>query len=168
MSKKMEVVGSVFLVVLGITHTYLSFFIEVPLLQQDVNTLPSYVPILGGVIFTALALFELIRAVVTGTRKDGVESALLSFRQIIPGISLLAVFLAYIILMQIFGWILCSVVTVTAVMTIAEWVMKRRKRILVNFLLGMGMSAIAFTVFDYLLDVPLPVGIWSIECLLGI
>ena len=168
MTKRVATVGSAFLVVIGITHTYLSCIIETPLLVQDVNTLPSYMPILGGVIFTALALFELIKAVMTDTTEDTVGKKSVSFRQILPGITLFSVFLAYIIFMEIFGWILSSVVTVTAILTIVEWVMKGRKRIWVNFLVGIGMSAIAFFIFDYLLHVPLPIGIWSVECLFGI
>ena len=167
MSKRFEVIGAVFVVMLGITHTYLSFLIKAPLLSQDVNTSPSYMPILVGIIFTVLALFELVRTMVTKARGDIAQKAPLSFRQFISVISLLGVFITYIILMEILGWILCSIVMVTAALTIAELAMKGRRRIGANFLFGIGLAIIAFIIFDYLLNVPLPKGPWSVENLLG-
>jgi phosphatidylserine synthase len=167
MNKKIETSGAAFLFLLGLVFTIEAYLIPKPILQQDLNTTPAFFPVLAGSTFTGLALIHLVKCWTSREKKESVFEGI-HFRKQIPGLLIMIVLLAYIILMEIFGWLLCSVLMLGAVLTISEIVTKKRKKVWTNLLLALVLSIAVFIIFNYLLGVPLPQGIWGLEVLWGL
>ncbi|MBW2062610.1 MAG: tripartite tricarboxylate transporter TctB family protein [Deltaproteobacteria bacterium] len=166
MNNKADILGSLFLLVLGVAFSIKAYLIPLPLLQQDVNTTPAFFPVLVGLIFVILALIQLTNSILSWKRSEKSDLRKLSVRRMAPALILLPILLAYIILIQVFGWFLCSVLMTVAVIAISASALGKQMSIWKNALFAVGFSVVIFILFNHLLGVPLPSGIWSLEILL--
>jgi cytochrome b561 len=166
MRKGGELIGSLFLFLLGVLFTIEARRIPIPILQQDINTTPSFFPFVVGIVFSTLALFHIVQSVVRtgGTVIDqGPRVSPLKRRM---AVAILAVILFYIICMQIIGWLLSSFFMVLLVITFTSKALQMPLHLTRTVVIAGAFSAGVFFLFDYLLGVPLPAGIWSIESVL--
>lgn len=168
MNKNKEISGYAFIFILGLLFTIKAYMIPLPLLQQDVNTTPSFFPVCTGTIFTTFALILLIGRLISNGKKATITNkGPLLQKKSIPAFLILSTLLFYIILMQVFGWFLCSMLMLGAVLAIAGKTTNKRIHLWAIALFSVFFPVTIFILFDYLLGVPLPRGIWSLESLLG-
>jgi|GEM_PF-1871963 lysylphosphatidylglycerol synthetase-like protein (DUF2156 family) len=169
MERLKTVVGPALLTAMGGLFTVKAATMPTPLLQQDLNTTPAFFPVTVGSIFTGLALIQTTAGVLT--LKKGELGRLTeepqSPRRMQPALLLLLILLGYVLLMQVFGWFACSVLMLTAVISLAGAAMGRRPWSWMNLGMALGLSVLVFVIFDIILGVPLPRGRWSLELLVG-
>ncbi|RJQ74052.1 MAG: tripartite tricarboxylate transporter TctB family protein [Desulfobacteraceae bacterium] len=167
MEVKPDVKGAALLLAIGLFFTVNAYFIPLPLMMQDVVTTPAFFPTAVGSIFSFLALCQLIVALraKAGSPEPGVTDSPRQRRR--PAIFILILLLGYIIAMQLFGFLASSVVMMAAALAISAGALGKKHSGWVTLLLAVVFSVAAFILFDLLLDVPLPRGIWSVERLFG-
>lgn len=169
MNKNREIAVYIFIFLMGLVFTIKAYLIPAPFLQQDVNTTPAFFPVVSGVIFTLLSLILLISSFTQKKKNVAISNKDKSLREFIPSFKILSTLLIYIVLMQVFGWLLCSMLMIGVVLTIAgKSTVKKKLRPWVIVLFSVLFPVAVFLLFDFLLDVPLPRGLWSLEILLGI
>lgn len=167
MNKNREISGYAFIFILGILFTIKAYMIPLPLLQQDVTTTPSFFPVCAGTIFTIFALILFIGSLISNGKKATITNKEPLPQKSIPAYLILSTLLFYIILMQVFGWFLCSMLMLGVVLAIAGKATNKRINLWAISLFAVFFPVTIFILFDYLLGVPLPRGIWSLESLLG-
>jgi len=169
MNKNKEIAGYIVIFLMGLVFTIKAYLIPAPFLQQDVNTTPAFFPLVAGIIFTSLSLILIISFLTQKQKNVEISNKETSLREFIPSFTILATLLIYIVLMQVFGWLLCSMLMVGIVLIIAgKSTVKQKLRPWVIVLFSVMFTVAVFLLFDFLLDVPLPRGLWSLEILLGI
>lgn len=168
MNPKSDVKGALFLFLLGLFFTVKAWFIPKPLIQQDVTTTPAFFPLLVGSVFTGLALIQLLMALFLRRPSEPATEQRISMRRRLPAFSILVILFGYIVAMQIFGWLASSIAMVAVVLWVSAAATQRRTNLWLNLLLAVTFALAVFVIFDLLLNVPLPRGIWSIEAGMGL
>ena len=169
MNQKMETCGALLLFVMGAAFTIFASRIPEPMLQQDMNTTPAFFPVLVGAIFSLLSLAQFLKTLLNRPSSGGaVETRAKAWVRLKPAFMIMGVLAAYIIMMQVIGWMISSFLMTVSVFLIAATRERRKAGLPLLLLIGLTLTALVFIVFDRLLGVPLPRGVFSPELMLGL
>ncbi len=169
MNRKAEIGGTLFLLVLGVLFTVETSLIPKPMLMQDLNTSPSFLPVTVGIIFSLLALAQLVTVFrATAQRPTANKTMAEWYVSARPVLIVLGILVAYVLLMQIIGWLISTVFMISAVLKVAAARTQRKASLSLIIVISVSLTALVFLIFDLSLGVPMPRGIYSLETLLGL
>ncbi|MBS3810080.1 MAG: tripartite tricarboxylate transporter TctB family protein [Desulfobacterales bacterium] len=169
MEKRAEIVCALFLLLLGVGFSIRAWNIPEPMLMQSVNTPPGFFPLLTGILFSVLSLIYLLSSILSSQADAPEESETFASRlkRMKPAFFILIILLAYIILLDVFGWLLCTFAMAFGVLVIAERATTHDRKIMKNLLLALVITVAMYLTFATFLGVMLPTpGLWGLENLI--
>ena len=167
MNRKAEIRGAILFLFVGIAFTIVANRIPAPMLQLDTNTTPATFPTMIGLLFSLISLGLLIKTIFSPAALENPSpiNVWKWVRTMKYSIAVIGTLLLYLIAMQIIGWIVSSFLMIVSIFMIIRSKEESKSKVSQIIVLGIVITTMIFIIFDLLLGVPLPKGVFSFELL---